>query len=91
MNYYPVQEESNNNPSTSSDTTYGGDQYRMKLDSCNHTINKISKEPIDICSKFNADDTKYQELTNINDDIAAVNEKGIQSIRPGLYSISNFI
>ena len=80
MNYYPVEEES----------IQSNDPYRIRLNSCNQQINNNSKEPIDTCSKFNHDDTTFQELTNINDDIPAINEKGIQSIRPGLYNISNF-
>ena len=55
-----------------------------------NNINEKSREPIDKCSQFNTDDFKHQELTNIHDDIPAIHEQGIQSIRPGLYNISNF-
>ena len=82
MNYYPVEEETQPQPLN--------DTYKLGLTKCNENINAKSKEPIDKCSQFNYSDTTFQELTNINDDIPAIHEKGIQSIRPGLYSISNF-
>lgn len=85
MNYYPVQEETMREPQSQ---PY--DTYKMRLQTCNDNINQKSMEPVDKCSRFNTDDFKHQELTNIHDDIPAIHEQGIQSIRPGLYSISNF-
>ena len=80
MNYYPVEEESQ----------LPCDTYRKNLHNCNMDINRISKEPIDKCHPYAEQDSTLQELTKLNDDVGAVHEHGIQSIGPGLYSISNF-